>query len=49
MTAYVEQVGGLSQVETDDLDDLVDCGQIIAALGDGVQVRRVVTPEDRET
>jgi hypothetical protein len=44
-----EQVGGFYQVETDDLDDLVDCCQIIAALGDGVQVRRVVTPEDRET
>lgn len=44
-----EQVGGFYQVETDDLDDLVDCCQIIAALGDGVQVRRVVKPEDRES
>ena len=44
-----EQVGGFYQVETDDVDDLLDCCQIIAALGDGVQVRRVVKPEDRET
>ena len=42
-----EQVGGFYQVETDDLDDLVDCCQIIAALGDGIEVRRVVKPEDR--
>ena len=42
-----EQVGGFYQVRTEDLDDLVDCCQIIAALGDGVEVRRVVTPEDR--
>ena len=42
-----EQVGGFYQVETDDLDDLVDCCQIIAALGDAVDVRRVVTSEER--
>ena len=42
-----EQVGGFYQVETDDLDDLMDCCQIIAALGDGIEVRRVVKPEDR--
>ena len=42
-----EQVGGFYQVETDDLDDLLDCCQIIAALGDGIEVRRVVSPEDR--
>ena len=44
-----EQVGGFYQVETEDLDDLVDCCQIIAALGDGVEVRRVVKPQDRAT
>jgi len=42
-----EQVGGFYQVESDDLDDLVDCCQIIAALGDAVEVRRVVTPDER--
>jgi hypothetical protein len=42
-----EQVGGFYQVETDDLDDLLECCQIIAAVGDGIEVRRVVTPEDR--
>jgi hypothetical protein len=42
-----EQVGGFYQVETEDVDDLVECCQIIAALGDAVEVRRVVTPQDR--
>jgi hypothetical protein len=42
-----EQLGGFYQVETDDLDDLMDCCQIIAAVGDGIEVRRVVKPEDR--
>ena len=42
-----EQVGGFYQVRTDDLDDLVDCCRIIAALGDTVEVRRTVSPEDR--
>lgn len=42
-----EQVGGFYQIQTEDLDDLLDCCRIIAALGDGIQVRRVVTAEDR--
>lgn len=42
-----EHVGGLFLVETDDLDDLLDCCRIIAAVGDGIEVRRVVAPEDR--
>ena len=42
-----EQVGGFYQVESDDLDDLLDCCQIIASLGDGIQVRRTVQPQDR--
>ncbi|GAB3581815.1 YciI family protein [Calidifontibacter terrae] len=42
-----EQVGGYYQVETDDLDDLLDCCTIITALGDGIEVRRVVTDEER--
>lgn len=43
----VEQVGGFYQVETDDLDDLLDCCQIVAALGDAIEVRRVVSAEER--
>ena len=46
-TEVTEQVGGFYQVETDDLDDLLECCQIIAALGDGIEVRRTVQPEDR--
>ena len=42
-----EQVGGFYQVETDDLDDLLECCKIIAALGDAVQVVPTVSPEDR--
>ncbi|MBM6401767.1 YciI family protein [Phycicoccus sonneratiae] len=46
-TETAEQVGGFYQVESDDLDDLLECCQIIAALGDAVQVRRTVSAEDR--
>ena len=42
-----EQVGGFYQVESEDLDDLLDCCQIIAAVGDGIEVRRTVQPEER--
>lgn len=42
-----EQVGGFYQVQTEDLDDLLDCCRIIAAVGDAVQVQRVVTAEER--
>ena len=42
-----EQVGGFYLVETDDLDDLAECCKIIAALGDGVEIRRTVRPEER--
>ncbi|MEJ7795357.1 MAG: YciI family protein [Nocardioides sp.] len=42
-----EQVGGFYQVETDDLDDLLDCCQIIAKLGDGIEVRPTVSPDQR--
>lgn len=44
-----EQVGGFYQVETDDLDDLLDVCQILAKLGDGIEVRRVVAAEERPT
>lgn len=43
-----EQVGGFYQVESDDLDDLLECCKIIAPLGDAVEVRPIVTPEERE-
>ncbi|USQ80790.1 YciI family protein [Ornithinimicrobium faecis] len=46
-TESAEQVGGFYMVETDDLDDLTECAKIIAALGDGVEIRRTVQPEDR--
>jgi hypothetical protein len=46
-TETTEQVGGFYQVETDDLDDLLECCQIVAALGDGIEVRPVVVPESR--
>ena len=42
-----EQVGGFYQIQSDDLDDLLDCCQIIAGLGDTVEVRRVVTADER--
>lgn len=42
-----EQVGGFYQVETDDPGDLAECCRIIAALGDAVEIRPCVVPEDR--
>ncbi|PUA79141.1 YciI family protein [Nocardioides currus] len=42
-----EQVGGFYQVETDDLDGLLECCKIIAGLGDAVQVVPTVSPEER--
>ena len=46
-TESAEQVGGFYQVESDDLEDLLDCCRIIAALGDAVQVVPTVSPEER--
>lgn len=46
-TETAEQVGGFYMVETEDLDDLTECCRIIAALGDTVEIRRTVQPEDR--
>ncbi|WP_130014824.1 YciI family protein [Serinicoccus sediminis] len=43
----VEQVGGYYQVETDDLDGLVECFQIIARTGDGIEIRPNVDAADR--
>ncbi len=42
-----EQVGGFYLVETDDLDDLMQCCLALAATGDAVEVRRCVQPEER--
>ena len=46
-TETAEQVGGFYLVETSDLDDLLDCCKIIAAVGDGIEVRRTVDPAER--
>ena len=42
-----EQVGGYFHIETEDVDDLVECCKIIAALGDAVQVVPTVVPGTR--
>ena len=42
-----EQVGGYFHIDTDDLDDLLECCKIIAALGDAVQVVPTVVPDAR--
>jgi len=46
-TETAEHVGGFYLVETDDLENLLDCCQIIAAVGDGIEVRRTVDPAER--
>jgi hypothetical protein len=46
-TETAEQVGGFYLVETDDVDDLLDCCKIIAAVGDGIEVRRTVDSTER--
>ncbi|MEO5653468.1 MAG: YciI family protein [Marmoricola sp.] len=46
-TETAEQVGGFYAIESDDLDDLLDCCKIIAAVGDGIEVRRSVSPTER--
>ena len=40
-------MGGFYLVETDDLDDLLECCTIITGVGDGVEVRRTVDPAER--
>lgn len=42
-----EHVGGFFHVETRDYDDLLDCCGILAELGDGIEVRRVVREDER--
>lgn len=46
-TETAEQVGGYYQIATDDLDGLLECCQIVAATGDGIEVRANVDPADR--
>lgn len=46
-TESAESVGGFYQVQTADLDDLMECCSMIAELGDGIEVRPVVMPEER--
>lgn len=48
-TETTEQVGGFYQVETEDLDDLMQVCTILSALGDNIEVRRTVTPEERQS
>ena len=43
----VEQLSGFYLVETDDLDDLMECCKLLAATGDAVEVRRTVSAEER--
>lgn len=45
----VEHVGGFFQIRTADLDDLLDCCQQLAAIGEGIEVRPVVTDEERQS
>jgi hypothetical protein len=42
-----EQVGGYYQIRSDDLDGLVECCQIIARTGDGIEIRPNVDAADR--
>ena len=41
-----EMVGGYYVVESEDLDDLVECCKILAATGEAVEVRRTVVHAD---
>ena len=42
-----EQLTGFYTVDTDDLEDLLECCKIVAALGDAVQVVPTVSPDTR--
>ena len=41
-----EQLGGYYEVRTDDLDDLMEVGKILAATGDAVEVHRTLSGEE---
>ncbi|WP_268791525.1 hypothetical protein [Nocardioides sp. Soil777] len=40
-------MAGYFHIDTEDVDDLVECCRIIAAVGDAVQVVPTVVPESR--
>lgn len=42
-----EQVGGFYLIESDDLDDLMQCCTILTAIGEAVEVRPTVRDEER--
>lgn len=42
-----EQLGGFFVVDTEDVDDVADCCKILTGIGEGVEIRRVVHPEER--
>lgn len=44
-----EQLGGFFTVETENVEDVLECCKIITALGDGVELRRCVDPAERES
>lgn len=47
-TESVEQLGGFLDVEADDLDALLDAVVLLTTTGESVEVRRVVSDEERE-
>lgn len=46
-TESAEHVGGFYQGRTGNLDDLMECCRMLAELGDGIEVRPVVTDDER--
>ncbi|MEI7054645.1 YciI family protein [Nocardioides sp. CCNWLW239] len=42
----VEQVTGFYMVETDDLDDMLECCKVLADRDTAIEVREVVEPEE---
>ncbi len=42
-----EQIGGYYRVQSEDLDDLMECCLILAALGDQIDVRLVVEHQEQ--
>lgn len=42
-----EQVGGFYLVDTEDVDDVIDCCKILTRIGEGIEIRRTVQPGER--
>ena len=42
-----EQISGLYVIESDDVDDLVECARVIAAVEDGIEVRVAGDPDQQ--